>query len=140
MNIKNKNNNFKKINNKDVRYYHDDSKLVNYGKKAKITRNWEYGLYVPICPLCGELAYEPDYCVFCGCEFIPETEEEKINAKTLNNEYEVNYKTIRLYQCGTSLYTYQNHQLISHASLSHPYSKEELEELAKNCYESLNIK
>ena len=27
---------------------------------------WEYGVYIPFCPYCGEPAYEKDSCYFCG--------------------------------------------------------------------------
>ena len=42
----------------------------------------DYSMMVPVCPKCKELAYENEYCVFCGQPFkvhIP-TEEEKKQA------------------------------------------------------------
>ena len=31
----------------------------------KVDWHWDWGVYVPLCPYCGELAYEEDHCIFC---------------------------------------------------------------------------
>lgn len=38
-------------------------------KTKKVKWRWDYGVYVPLCPYCNELAYEKDHCVFCEKEY-----------------------------------------------------------------------
>lgn len=35
----------------------------------KVKWQWDWGCYVPMCPYCGELAYQKDRCVFCEKEY-----------------------------------------------------------------------
>lgn len=46
----------------DKKNYKNEPKEVNW--------YYDYGLLVPHCPACDELAYEEDRCVFCGQPFI----------------------------------------------------------------------
>jgi hypothetical protein len=32
----------------------------------KVKWDWDWGVYIPLCPYCNEPAYEKDHCVFCG--------------------------------------------------------------------------
>lgn len=34
--------------------------------KKQVVWRWEYGVYVPFCPYCGEPAYDHDLCFNCG--------------------------------------------------------------------------
>ena len=112
----------------DFRLYVSDN-LVNLGKKGKIKYWYDWGVYIGHCPLCSEVAYEPTHCVFCGCEFEEPTEEEIKAKKEANQEYTVTCGNVTLKQICTSLYKYVDGKLISHSSLSKPYTKEELERL-----------
>lgn len=59
----------------------------------------DYSMMVPVCPKCKELAYENEYCVFCGQPFkvhVPTEEEKrqafeemkrKIDGATWNDEF-----------------------------------------------------
>lgn len=44
------------------------------GKKKPVRINWQndYGMMMPYCPSCGEMAYGTDRCKFCGQKFIQE--------------------------------------------------------------------
>ena len=46
------------------------------GKKDPVKINWrnDYGLMMPYCPVCGEMAYGTERCKFCGQPFIQEEE------------------------------------------------------------------
>lgn len=35
----------------------------------KVKWRWDWGVNVPLCPYCNELAYEKDHCVFCEKEY-----------------------------------------------------------------------
>ncbi len=47
---------------------------------VEVSQEWEYGMLIPICPKCREVAYNESFCVFCGQRFIvhKQTEEERI--------------------------------------------------------------
>lgn len=48
------------------------------GKKNPVNVDWQidYGMKMPYCPSCGEMAYSSDRCVFCGQKFIEEEEPQ----------------------------------------------------------------
>lgn len=35
----------------------------------KVKWQWDWEVFVPLCPYCNELAYEKDHCVFCKKEY-----------------------------------------------------------------------
>ena len=107
------------------------NKNRNKGKKGKVIYITEYGLTLPYCPFCNEPAYDDEYCVFCGAEFIKPTKEEMDEVKKANHEYKVIYKNVVLIQVGCSVYQYKDNKLISHWSLAKPFTEEELLKEAK---------
>ena len=119
----------KKIGEK-LRSYASDN-LVNLGKKGKIKYWDEWGVYIGHCPLCSEVAYESTHCVFCGCEFEEPTEEEIKEIKEENHEIVVTRGNVKLHQVCNSLYEFRDGNLVSHASLAEPLTKEELEDMAE---------
>lgn len=38
-------------------------------RRKTVKWEWDYEVYVPLCPYCNELAYEKDKCVFCGKKY-----------------------------------------------------------------------
>ena len=76
------------------------NKNRNKGKKGKVIYITEYGLTLPYCPFCNEPAYDDEYCVFCGAEFIKPTKEEMDEVKKANHEYKVIYKNVVLIKVG----------------------------------------
>ena len=54
----------------------DDDDKKN-GKKPPVAIDWrtEYGMTVPYCPSCGEMAYSTERCVFCGQRLIDKREK-----------------------------------------------------------------
>lgn len=38
-------------------------------KLKKVKWKWDWGVYAPFCPYCGEFAYEEDCCAFCEKEY-----------------------------------------------------------------------
>ena len=54
----------------------DDDEKKN-GKNPPVSIDWrtEYGMTVPYCPSCGEMAYSTDRCVFCGQRLIDTSEK-----------------------------------------------------------------
>lgn len=53
------------------------------GKKEPVHITWQndYGMIMPYCPICGEMAYSTDRCKFCGQRFIQEEHPE--NKRTI---------------------------------------------------------
>ncbi len=54
------------------------------GKKAPVKIDWQndFGLIVPYCPTCGEMAYGTDGCLLCGQKFLSEE-------KSAQNEHKI---------------------------------------------------
>jgi len=113
---------------KEERIYARDN-LVNIGKKGKVKYYYDYGVYIGHCPLCNEVAYEDTHCVFCGCEFEELSADDILKIREANHEYTVTKGNITLHQVCNSLYEFRDGKLISHSSLSKPYTKEELEKM-----------
>lgn len=107
------------------------NKNRNKGKKGKAIYITEDGLSLPYCPFCNEPAYDDEYCVFCGAEFIKPTKEEMDEVKKANHEYKVIYKNVILIQVGCSVYQYRDNKFINHWSLAKPFTEEELLKEAK---------
>lgn len=57
------------------------------GRKEPVPIRWQddYGMMMPYCPSCGEMAYSTERCTFCGQKLInegePETKREIIGGK-----------------------------------------------------------
>ena len=108
-----------------------DPNWVNVGKKGKIEYSCEYGIVIPVCPFCNEPAYEEEQCIFCGAKFEQPTKEEQEEVNKANHEFTVTYKNVTLHQIASAVYQYKNNRLISHWSLTRPYTEEELLAKAK---------
>lgn len=80
------------------------------GKKDPVKIDWrkEYGMTVPYCPSCGEMAYETERCKFCGQKFIQEEgpkEKTEIFGATANED-----GILVCEKCGN----YDSMQMVSH--------------------------
>ena len=86
-------------------------------KKVKWKRDW--GVYVPFCPYCNELAYEHDHCVFCGKKY--EWVEGKIKPTVVEHE---GYTIV---QCTNNhIQVYKDNRLVLHASCNKKMTEDEL--------------
>lgn len=87
----------------------DDDKPNGKNEPVKVRFENDYGMMVPYCPSCGEMAYSTERCVFCGQKFI-ETDAPKNKTKiigatlTENGDY-------RCDKCGKC----EGLELVSHA-------------------------
>ncbi|MGN1337370.1 MAG: hypothetical protein ACI4WW_02730 [Candidatus Coprovivens sp.] len=106
-------------------------KVNNSGKAGKIVYEYEWGMFIPVCPFCKESVYEKDHCVFCKAKLEQPTEEEQEEVKKANHEYTVTYKNITLNQVANAVYEYRDNVLVSHWSLARPFTEEELLKEAK---------
>lgn len=54
------------------------------GRREPVPVRWEndYGMMMPYCPSCEEMAYSEERCVFCGQKFIP-TEKPQENVREI---------------------------------------------------------
>ena len=88
-------------------------------KKVKWT--WDFGVYVPLCPYCNELAYEQDHCVFCGKKY------EWVEGKHKPTVVEHNGYTI--IQCTNNhIQIYKDGRIVMHASCTKKMTEDELRE------------
>lgn len=90
--------------------------------KKKIIWDWDYGLYVPFCPNCGDLvdAYG-EVCDTCGEAF--EYTEPMYKSKTvIVGDYEVVQET------NNHISIYKDGQFVYHASCSKEMTEEELKQ------------
>lgn len=96
----------------------------------KVKWRWDYGVYVPFCPYCDELAYEKDKCVFCGKTY--EWREGKYRGTEVNvGEYTVYQAT------DNHIYIYNAEgNMILHASCRKKMTEDELKDMVK-VYEDL---
>lgn len=121
---------YKDRTHNDRMYASDD--LPNLDKKGKpYLMDDGYGIVLPWCPFCNEPAYESTHCVFCGAEFEKLTKEEKEEQKLLNNELTVTYGNVLVHQVSNSVWVFRDNALLCHVSLAHPYTEDELIELAE---------
>ncbi len=69
----------------------DDDKPNGKNEPVEIDYKNDYGMLMPYCPSCGEMAYSYDRCVFCGQKFIdkkpPMNKKEIIGATKTNDGY-----------------------------------------------------
>ena len=90
--------------------------------KKKVVWQWEYDVYVPFCPYCGELAYEEDHCVFCGRTY--EWVEGKHKPKEVTKgEYTIVQHT------NNHINLYRDGKMVMHAACMNPLTEEELLEM-----------
>ena len=87
----------------------DDDKLNGKKEPVKIIWQNDYGMIMPYCPTCGEMAYSTERCKFCGQKFIQEEKKpenkKEITGGTLDED---GYITCEV--CGS-----HDMALISHA-------------------------
>ena len=95
-------------------------------KKVKWT--WDWGVYVPLCPYCNELAYEKDHCVFCEKEY-KWVDKSKDRFVTVG-EYTV------VQASNNHISITKDGRMVYHASCTKKLSEEELKEHVK-FYEEL---
>lgn len=90
-------------------------------RKKKVKWRWDYGVYVPFCPYCNELAYEKDHCSFC---LKPYKWVDKSKArKVVVGEYKV-------VQCSyKDIYIYKGEQWVMHMSCTKRKSKRQLKKM-----------
>ena len=91
------------------KYQPDDDDKPN-GRKPpiKIRYQNDYGMMMPYCPACGDMAYSHERCVFCGQKFI--TEEAPRNKKEIIGATEGEDGTLTCDKCGA----HEAMTLISH--------------------------
>ena len=76
----------------------DDDKLN--GRKDPVPIRWEndYGMMMPYCPSCGEMAYSTERCVFCGQKLLP-TEQPQKNEREIIGGYADKEGILRCDKC-----------------------------------------
>lgn len=88
----------------------DDDDKPN-GRKDPVRIRWEndYGMMIPYCPSCGEMAYSTERCVFCGQKLISENKPR--NKMVVMGGHDDENGIITCDKCGGK----DNMELISHA-------------------------
>lgn len=88
----------------------------------KVIWKWDYGVYVPFCPYCGEPAYEKDRCFSCGKSY--EWTDGEIEPTTVSRgEYTAIQAT------NNHISVYEKGNLVSHISCNRKLTEEELTEV-----------
>lgn len=124
MAIKNIESEVKKIleQDKDTRNWNNEVK--------KVIWIWDWGVLIPVCPTCKELAYEDDRCVFCGQPYLmtPKPIEDAV----------VRYKQYMAVKVGGAdcVNIYKDDKLVCHCDLEEgtEYSIDDLKNLIKNMF------
>lgn len=89
----------------------------------KVEWKWDWGVYVPLCPHCGELAYEKHRCVFCHKRY--KWVEGEIKPTVVEDgEYTIIQATNNCIQ------VYKSGRIILHASCTKHLSEDELRKYA----------
>ncbi len=92
----------------------------------KVNWKWDYGVYVPFCPYCDELAYEKERCCFCGKEY------EWVEGKYKPTKVAVgNYTVIQ--STNNHISIYKNGDTISHISCNKKLTEQELKDMIPEC-------
>lgn len=86
----------------------DDDKPNGKNEPKHIKWVVEYGMTVPYCSSCGEMAYSTERCVFCGQKLLP-TENPHKPEITIKGGKEDEDGTIRCEKCGSD-----NLKMVSH--------------------------
>ena len=87
----------------------------------KVKWKWDYGVYVPLCPYCGELAYEKDHCSFCmnSYKWVDKSKDRSVKV----GEYTV-------VQCSNKhIHIYKGEHMVLHASCTKRKSKRQLKKM-----------
>lgn len=93
-------------------------------KKVKWT--WDWGVFVPLCPHCNELAYEKDHCVFCGKKYIWVDDGERAKPTV------VEHNGYTIIQCTNNhIQIYKDGRIVMHASCTKKMTEEELKDQVK---------
>lgn len=82
---------------------------------------WEYGVYIPFCPYCGEPAYEKDSCYFCGKPY-KYVEGEYKPTEVQCGEYTVVQNT------NNHIHIYKDDSMVMHIQCTVKKTEEELRE------------
>lgn len=101
-------------------------KMIETPKDTPMEVNWyvEWGVMIPHCPRCDELAYQEDECVFCHQKFIY-TDKPQGYEDTIITIGE--WTIIQVYG-SWGVYIEHNGQEIMHASCSKKLSEKRLKE------------
>lgn len=86
----------------------------------KVHWTWDWGVFVPLCPYCKELAYEKDRCVFCGKEYIwvDKSKDRTVSVGTYTVVQTSNYH----------IHIYKNKRMVMHIPFDRLLGEEELKE------------
>lgn len=102
--------------------YREGIKKINGRRKEELKKvewKWDWGVYVPLCPYCSELAYEEDHCIFCGKRY-----------KWVDGEYKpavVEHEGYKAVQASNNHVTiYKDGQMIMHSSCKVKKTEDEL--------------
>lgn len=81
------------------------------GRKEPIHFRWQndYGIVVPYCPSCGEMAYSTERCVFCGQRFLPTENPHKPERTTIGGYFDKN-GILRCSACGSDALALLSHE------------------------------
>lgn len=93
-------------------------------KKVKWSDEFGDGDLYPMCPYCGEFAYEEDECVFCGKRYRWVEKRRK--------ERSVKVGKYTVVQCGNNhIHIYKYERMVLHASCTKRMSKRRLRKQVK---------
>lgn len=72
------------------------------GRKEPVPVKWmnDYGMMVPYCPSCGDMAYSTGRCVFCGQRLLP-TEKPRKNVTEITGGHADDDGNLRCDECGS---------------------------------------
>ena len=87
----------------------------------KVKWKWDYGVYVPFCPYCNELAYEKDHCSFClrPYKWVDKSKDRSVKV----GEYTV------VQTSSKSIYIYKDDRTVMHMSCTKRKSKRQLKKM-----------
>ncbi len=87
----------------------------------RVKWEWDYGVYVPLCPYCKELAYEKDKCVFCGKPYL------WVEGKYKDTVVKVGEYTV-VQATNNHISIYENGKLVYHAACTKKKTEVELKQ------------
>lgn len=91
----------------------------------KVKWRWDWGVYVPFCPYCDELAYEKDHCVFCMKEY-KWVDKSKERIVTVDDYTIVQASNNHIHIC-------KGERIVMHISCTKKMSKRKLRKYASLC-------
>lgn len=114
----------REICDRTARIYASD---IRTGKAMQsVNWRWEFGLCVPFCPYCDELAYEHDSCVFCGRKY-KYTESPAKDTRVVVGGYTVTQLS------NNAVYVTKGDRIVMHASSAKKMTEEELKGVVTLC-------